>query len=413
MSQNALAPDQPPSSKRAAKYRSPISLVRSASGMRYRVSVYRNLDECAVAWRLLEGVAHATAFQHHAWVKAWLETVGHVREVEPRIALVRDEAGDLMMILPMAIERVLGVSTLVWMAQDEADYHGPLIHPKWDTGTTREEIGRILSAVAASVPEAHAFALTKTLSSIEGVANPLRAIEHTPHPSSGHAITLTGDDFDTFYAGVRSKSTRKRDRQRRRRLQETGTVEFKVGSSQDEQHTLLDAILDQKALWLSERGISNPFAPGEVKAFLHHLISDQTARGALHISALTVDGQVAAGNVGYVRNERFYAVIGSVTDGELSRHSPGTIHLHELLRWCYAHHITAFDLTVGDESYKKDWCDARQELIDIRIPLTAMGYLSTLPCRIKDTLKRHIKASPFLYDLATSLRQAMRSVLSA
>ena len=413
MSQNAISPTSAPSAKLPGKQISPVSLVRSSGSMRYRVSVYRSLDECAVAWRLLEGVAHATAFQQHAWLNAWLETVGHVREVEPRIALVRDDAGDLMMILPMAIERVLGVPTLVWLAQDEADYHGPLIHPKWDTHTTREEIGRILSAVADNVPEVHAFALTKTLSTIEGMANPLGLMEHSLHPSSGHAITLTGEDFETFYAGIRSKSTRKRDRQRRRRLEETGTVEFRVATSQEDQHNLLDAILDQKALWLADRGISNPFAPVEVKAFLHHLINDQAARGTLHISALTVNGKVVAGNVGYVRNERFYAVIGSVTADDLSRHSPGTIHLHELLRWCYAHNIRTFDLTVGDEGYKKDWCDAHQELIDIRIPLTAIGYLSSIPCRIKDTVKRHIKASPFLYDLATSLRRAWRPVLPA
>jgi len=412
MSQNAVSPtmDSPAPNRGGAPAH--LSVVSSVDETQFRVSVYQSLDDCAVAWRLFESEARATVFQRHAWLNAWMHTVGCARGIEPRIALVRNAAGDLVMILPLAIERTLGVAHFIWLAQDEADYHGPLIHPDWNTHTPREEIGRILTAIVASTPEVKAFSLTKTLATIEGMANPLQAIKHAAHPSSGHAITLTGDCFDTFYAEMRSKSTRKRDRQRRRRLEESGEVEFRIPETQSDQHAMLDAILAQKALWLKQRGIVDPFGSAEVKSFFHHLIDDQSARSTLHISALTVDGDVVAGNVGFVRNDRFYATIGCVTDGEASRHSPGTIHLHELLRWCYANNIKAFDLTVGDEGYKKDWCDAHLELVDIRVPVTFTGYLSLLPSRIKDRIKRHIKASPYLLDKALSARRTLRTLLT-
>ncbi len=413
MSQNASSPTSvmTPSAARAADM--PLRIVRSIDDLQYRVSIYQNLYDCAVAWRLFEQTAIATAFQQHAWLSAWMATVGKARQVEPRIVLVRDPDGELVMILPFAIERAMGVSTLVWLAQDEADYHGPLIHPKWNSQTPRKELGRILNVVASSIPSADAFSLTKTLAEIDGVKNPLGLLPHVAHPSSGHAISLDHDDFEVFYASLRSKSTRKRDRQRRRRLDESGDVAFTIPTTRADQHAMLDAILQQKSVWLNERGITDPFGSDEVKAFLHGLIDDHTARSSLHLSALTLDGDVIAGNVGFVRGDRFYAVIGSVTEGEASRHSPGTIHLHELLRWCFANNISAFDLTVGDEGYKKDWCDAHQDLIDIRISLTLAGYVFALPSRIKDTLKRRIKASPALFDLALSARRIVRSVIPA
>ena len=413
MSQNAASPPSIIRSPASPASDASLHIVRSIDDVQYRVSIYHNLDDCAVAWRLLEQTAHATAFQQHAWLCAWMATVGKAREIEPCIALVRDPDGELVMILPFAVERVMGVSTLVWLAQDEADYHGPLIHPNWNSNTTRQELGRILKVIATTVAKVDAFSLTKTLAEIEGVRNPLTLLEHDAHPSSGHAISLHHDDFDDFYATARSKSTRKRDRQRRRRLDESGDVAFTIPTTRADRHAMLAAILKQKATWLSERGIVDPFGSDEVKAFLHGLIDDHTMRSSLHLSALTLDGDVIAGNVGFVRGDRFYAVIGSVTEGEASRHSPGTIHLHELLRWCFANNISAFDLTVGDEGYKKDWCDAHLDLIDIRIPLTFSGYLFTLPSRLKDTLKRRIKASPAMFNLALLARRAVRSVIPA
>lgn len=413
MSQNAPSPSSVMKTPAAHAADVPLQVIRSIDDFPYRVSIYHNLDDCAVAWRLFEQNAVATAFQQHAWLSVWMATVGKARKVEPSIALVRGLDGDLRMILPFAVERVMGVSTLVWLAQDEADYHGPLVHPDWNTQTTRQELGRILNVVATSIPKIDAISLTKTLAEIEGVENPLAVLEHDIHPSSGHAISLDHQDFDAFYAALRSKSTRKRDRQRRRRLDESGDVAFTIPSTQADQHAMLEAILQQKAAWLGDRGIVDPFGSDEVKAFLHGLIDDHTMRNSLHLSALTLDGNVIAGNVGFVRGDRFYAVIGSVTEGEASRHSPGTIHLHELLRWCFANNISAFDLTVGDEGYKKDWCDAHLDLIDVRIPLTVSGYLFTLPSRIKDMAKRRIKASPTLFSLALSTRRVLRSVVPA
>lgn len=413
MSQNASSPTSVMNSAAARAADVPLRIVRSIDDLQYRVSIYQNLDDCAVAWRLFEQTAIATAFQQHAWLSAWMATVGKARKVEARIALVRDPEGELMMILPFAIERVMGVSTLVWLAQDEADYHGPLIHPDWNTQTSRKELGRILNVVASSIPKADAFSLTKTLAEIDGFRNPLGQLKHTAHPSSGHAISLTHGDFDAFYASMRSKSTRKRDRQRLRRLDESGDLAFMKPTAQADQHAMLEAILKQKSAWLDDRGIVDPFGSDEVKAFLHGLIDDHTTRKSLHLSAVTLDGDVIAGNVGFVRGNRFYAVIGSVTEEEASRHSPGTIHLHELLRWCFANNVSAFDLTVGDEGYKKDWCDAHLDLIDIRISLTLAGYVFALPSRIKDTVKRRIKASPALFNLALSARRIARSVIPA
>ncbi|GGD11921.1 GNAT family N-acetyltransferase [Pyruvatibacter mobilis] len=377
----------------------------------YRVVIAHRMSDCAAAWRLLEQQSSPAIFQTHDWLACWMETVGKAQNAEPRIALVRDDNARLVMILPLMLRTHMGMPVLHWMAEEDADYHAPLALPDFAQTCTGSMMRDILMRVANQVPDAAALCLSKTASEFAGIRAPLSLMPHAPHPSAAHAITLTGDNFEDFYAAARSKSTRKRDRQRRRQLEKHGPVSFEVADTPMRRHQMIDEILAQKAIWLKARGICDPFAQDGVYAFLHRLVDDQAICKQLHISALTVNGEIMAGNMGYVQNERFYAVIGSVTDGDLARHSPGVLHLHELFKWCFANGVKVFDLTVGDEGYKKEWCDSRLDLIDIHVPLSMGGVALTSIARARGYLKRKVKASPRLFTLATDARRLVNRAL--
>ncbi len=376
----------------------------------FRVGVAHDLDACASAWRLLETHAAATVFQTHAWLETWQRTVGAAQGVEPRVALVRDAEGRLVMILPLALERIMGVETLVWMARDEADYHAPLVSREFAAICTPTQIGKILHLVADLVPEAKAISLTKMLQDIQGTPNPLALAPHVPHPSSAHAISLEAG-FENIYAERISKKTRRKARRRRSRLEEFGPIKLAIAKTPAEQHEMLNVILSQKAKWLADRGIKDPFAAESVQDFMHGLIDNPAARSSVHISTQLVGDEVVAGTYGYIRDGWFYAVIGSIIDGELARHAPGTLHLHEKLRWCEANGFDTYDLTIGDEGYKSDWCDQHLDLLDIRLPLTVTGYLAIWPTRAFAAAKRFVKKSPRLLAIAMECRRLARGLL--
>lgn len=370
------------------------------------VEVFGDLAAVQREWCAFEADAAMTVFQRHAWLDAWQATVGAARGSRPRVAVVRDRGGQPCMILPLALERRMGVPALVWMASAEADYHAPLLCPRFARRAGRVQMAEIFSRIADAVPEARLIDLGKTACHVAGVPNPLAALAHTPHPSAAHAIAL-GEDWEAFYASRRSKKTRRKDAQRLRRLESMGEFRFEIADTAPARHAMLDRLLAQKAAWLDARGIADPFGPEAVRAFLHRLVATPALADTLHVSAMTLDGEIVAGNLGYVHDGRFYAVIGSITDGDAARQSPGIFHMHALMKWCMDAGIGKFDLTVGDEGYKHDWCDMRLDLIDIRLPLSVVGTLALAPAVLGGVLKRRIKASPRLFAGASALRRLL------
>jgi CelD/BcsL family acetyltransferase involved in cellulose biosynthesis len=47
------------------------------------------------------------------------------------------------------------------------------------------------------------------------------------------------------------------------------------------------------------------------------------------------------------------------------RYGPGAAHLMEIMARAIERGCTIFDFTIGDEPYKRDWCEERQALYDV------------------------------------------------
>ena len=66
-----------------------------------------------------------------------------------------------------------------------------------------------------------------------------------------------------------------------------------------------------------------------------------------------------------------------------------------------------FDFTIGDEPYKRDWCDAELKLYDHRSAVTLRGWLAALPSIGFTYVKRVIKQTPFLWRLFVKARAVL------
>ena len=64
-----------------------------------------------------------------------------------------------------------------------------------------------------------------------------------------------------------------------------------------------------------------------------------------------------------------------------------------------------YDFSVGDEPYKRLWCDIETRQFDVVVPLTAKGRLLALQMRLTARLKAFIKNSPLVWKLAKLLRK--------
>jgi CelD/BcsL family acetyltransferase involved in cellulose biosynthesis len=59
--------------------------------------------------------------------------------------------------------------------------------------------------------------------------------------------------------------------------------------------------------------------------------------------------------------------------GKWAPYSAGRALLQSLVEWCIERKIERFDLTVGDEEYKRFWANVRMRLYESRYPRTIRG----------------------------------------
>lgn len=170
----------------------------------------------------------------------------------------------------------------------------------------------------------------------------------------------------------------------------------------DEVRATLGVLIAQKRQAFARMGVTDIFArPGYVD-FFETIATRQ--RDFIHVSQLQVGATAAATNLGLVFRDKFYHVLISYDAGPVSRVGPGTAHLQELMRYAIARGCTAFDFTIGDEPYKREWSDVEMTLYDYVAPTTVLGWLLAAPLNALRALKRHIKHSPRLWAAVTKMR---------
>jgi CelD/BcsL family acetyltransferase involved in cellulose biosynthesis len=109
-------------------------------------------------------------------------------------------------------------------------------------------------------------------------------------------------------------------------------------------------------------------------------------------------------------------VLASYDDGEVSRFGPGAAHLRELLRHAIERGCKRFDFTIGDEPYKRDWCETEQQLFDHSAAVTLRGWPAAALALAWRRVKRAIKHSTLLWGAVVRMRTmlaALRKLASA
>jgi CelD/BcsL family acetyltransferase involved in cellulose biosynthesis len=363
-------------------------------------------------WRAFEREADTTVFQSFDWLSTWQRHIGARQDVRPAIVTGRDEHGRLLFLLPLAVQRTAFVRELVWLGMDLCDYTGPLLAPefsqRFDCDTFAALWRDILTMFAAHPRLGFDLVRLEKMPAMTGAqANPFVSLRTTRHPSGAY-MTPLAPTWDEFYAAKRSSSTRRRDRTKRKALEARGTLRFVEPATDSERLHSIDTLMQLKARSFERMGVANLFARSGYADFYRAVSCTSIA----HVSRLDIGEQPGAINLGLMARERYYHVLASYTDDpELTRLGPGTVHLMEMMANAIRRDCTVFDFTIGDEPYKRDWCDGRETLYDHMSSRTPIGALAVASRRAAMHVKRTIKENPALWNAFYKLRAAFGGVL--
>src|SRR4051812_10250834 len=379
-----------------------------------KFELHADLAAIQQEWKTFERHADCTVFQTFDWLAAWQRHIGVRKGAVPAIVLGRDEHGQLLFIFPFAIEsRGLG-RRLTWLGSDLCDYNAPLLATHFADDINSDCFISLWQEIIAALRAETRFRfdwidLQKMPETIGAQRNPFLDLQVLAHPSGAY-VTNLGADWNKFYAAKRSSSTRKKERRQLKQLADYGEVRFVDVQEHADRERTLDTLLGQKSGSFARMGVENIFTRSGYRAFFRDIVTNPAMHQTTHVSRLDIGETIAAANIGLRFRDCYYLIVSSYHDGEFTRFGPGRAHLNELLRHAIACGFRRFDFTVGDEPYKRDWCDTELRLYDYLAPVTIRGRLAVAMASAFRRAKRFIKQTPALWQAFSKARVLAGSI---
>ena len=302
-------------------------LVGRAARTGLMLSVHSGLEVIEREWRAFERTAAATAFQSFDWLAKWQRHIGSRQGTRPAVVLGRNGAGDLLFILPLALERRRLTRQLGWLGGDLCDYHAPLLANGFHSDLGAEGFAPLWHDILALLRTSPRFRfdlidLQQMPETVGGEVNPFVDLNVTLHPSGAHIARLAGD-WEKFYASKRSSANRKVERKRLKQMAERGAIGFAdADDGLDAAHTM-DVLIAQKGRALTRMGVENFLARPGYREFFLDLATDPALAGFVHVGRMSVGATIAATSFGLIHRDCYYLMLSSYDDGELAKFGPG------------------------------------------------------------------------------------------
>jgi len=379
-----------------------------AGRLNVELSLHHDLASIEADWRAFEANADCTAFQTFDWLSAWFRNIGVHEAGQPAIVIGRYE-GTVLFLMPFAIEGSAGLLKITWLGSFLCNYNGPVLARDFARRVSSLQFAQIWQDIQALLRQrlGHDIVdLEKMPTTIGEQATPFCMMRVTPHVNDAY-MTEVGGDWEAYYAAKRSPATRKTDRKKRKRLTDHGETRFITASSRDDVVRSVDALIDEKRRSYAKLGVANMFERPGYRDFFVDLATGAQSSRLTHVSRLDVGEMTAAANFGLMYRGRYYYILAGYDDGDLARFGPGAIQLRDVMCYAAEHNCPLFDFTIGDEPYKREWCDVEVGVCDYVSPASWRGALAAVSTVAFRQIKRWIKRNPTAWALARKVRSTL------
>ena len=339
--------------------------------------------------------------QSAAWILNW---AAHT-EADAVVATLGTE-GRPVFSLALEVTRSGPFRVARFMGGRHANGNFAAADPRWLAKADCRALRSILLAIGRTRPDIDLIALERLLPDLEGTPNPLASFPHFPSPNLSLAVDLAGG-FDALLSRASGKRKRKKHRSQMRKFDAAGSHRRIEARTHEEANRLLDAFFEMKEFRFRKMGIPNVFGDSQVRTFFRSVFVEALAedRPPFVLHGLEVAGKLRAVTGSSRSGKRLICEFGAIADDELGHTSPGDFLFFDNLQEACETGFDVYDFSVGDEPYKRLWCDIETRHFEVLVPLTLKGRALALVLRQSARLKAFIKNSPTIWKITKMLRR--------
>lgn len=365
----------------------------------FAVRVERDFAAVETVWRAAEAELASSPYQIYEFAAAWAATLAHEEGAEPAVAIVRDEAGRVVLVVPFAVTKSYGLRIAGPAGGKHVNYGHPMFAPGVFDGRP-EALRRIFAeiAVAAGVD---LFVMPFQPSLWRGAVNPLLALDAVANRAVSYHRGIPADPAAVVKT-MRGNDGAGRIAKKERRLSQQVAWRFLAGDDAEERQRILVAFLAQKCAWLRERGLSDSFCRPAAGAFFTRMARETGRDGlpVLQLFGIEAEGRVIAAFGGGAHQGRFGgALLSYESDGVFAKYSLGEILLKNAFQTLAARGVVEVDLGVGVSEYKERWLGPEQPLSTVVHGHGILGRAAALVWRFSERAKTAVKRTPRLERL--------------
>lgn len=372
---------------------SPRSARRAARAARFAIDVLRDWREAVPRWDWSRPTSEDATFQDPCWLRSWYDAFAHT-DVEPLIALVSDATtGERLALLPLIRRRQHGIRIIEFADLDLTDYNAPLLTPAAHDPALARPMWQALRKTLRRVHGgADLIRLRKMPLSIDGVSNPLAALDGAGPCVLNGNLLVVGDDFEA-HRFARERTFRKELERSWRVFTRDPSAAFRIVTETDEALRVLAAIEQQQEARMHDLGMRFVLNDGIQAAFYRNLVRDGIARGYVAIGTLTAGDEIVAALLG-VRCGRRYTMIRISNGGaRWSKCSPGRLIIERTMAALHQDGVREFDFSIGNYAYKRRFGPEHVPLADFSAALSWRG----VPLALRDAAAVWLHQHPKLH----------------
>lgn len=372
------------------------------------VDIFHDLAAAEATWRGFETAQYSyTPYQRFDFLANWQRQVGEREGARPFIVVAHDSERRPLLLLPLAIESRLGASCASFMGGKHATFNMALCDKDFAANATEADIAALTRSIAER-SRVDALVLCQQPLRWQELPNPLALL---PHQSSVNDCPLLVIEPGAAPASLISNSFRRRLKGKERKLQALPGYRYHVADNSADVCRLLDWFFRVKPQRMAEQKLPNVFAEPGIEQFIRTACLAPRADGkgyAIDIHALECDEEVIAIFAGVSDGHRFSMMFNTYTMSENAKHSPGVILIRSIVDHYAQQNSDSFDLGIGSDDYKQQFCKDDEPIFDSFVPLTARGKLAAFGMSSLTHAKRLVKQNPALMQMAQRLRGALQ-----